>query len=148
MLKDVKGLTENMKELMDSIKPGLNAAQAEYVMVHLLEHNGKIKAKQDFAIDDDTVTVDIADMVICNKTSFTFNGFKYKFRAPHIGEMFSSKCDILDTCLVSTDDPEFTRFGEMPAFIMDWADDIVATVKLETTKGTIYGAADIIGKIQ
>lgn len=143
MLKDVKGLADNLTELMDSICPGLNAAEAEFVIVHLLAHNNRIKEVQEFRHGETTFAVDIKDMVICNKTEFQDGDKTYRFRAPKIGEYFTSGLHALQSCTLDGID-----YGEMPAYMLDWADDITATVKLETSCGTLNGAINIIGKTE
>lgn len=143
MLKDVKGLAENMTELMDSICPGLTAAESEFVIVHLLAHNGRIKERQEFEFAGQKVVVDINDMVICNKTEFQDDGKTYMFRAPRIGEFFISGLDALQSCTLDDID-----YGNMPAYMLDWADELLSTVKIDTPVGTIHGAINIIGKIE
>lgn len=143
MLKDVKGLAENMTELMDSICPGLTAAESEFVIVHLLAHNGRIKDRQEFDFNGQKITIDINDMVLCNKTEFIDGDKTYKFRAPRIGEFFISGLDALQSCTLDNID-----YGNMPAYMLDWADDLTATVKIDTPVGPIHGAINIIGKIE
>lgn len=131
MLKDVKDLDTNLKLLLDSICPNLTASEAEVVMLHLLEFNGKIQETDEYKL---------ADLKINVKTEFTFNGVVYKFREPLITETFGSEAQLLSALHISDAQIDF---GKMPAFVIKWAEQITAPVSLKE----LVGSSAILDKL-
>lgn len=138
LLRDMKGLDECMVGLLDSIRPGLTAAEADMVILHLLAFNKKIKTVETVG----GFEIDIDKTYFCAKYEFELDGKIFKFKPPMLTDKFTSKLDILQKQYIGEHD-----FGEMPAFVLDWADAIVSTIALDTPVGTVYGGANIIGEI-
>lgn len=143
LLKDLNGVDNCMAELLDSIRPGLNAAEADMVILHLLAFNKKLPTVQNI----DGFDVDIDKAYISAKYDFELNGKVIHFKPPVISDTFMSKLDIL----IKQYDREKTGFDidfeEAPAFVLDWADLIISTISLDTPFGKINGGSNIIGII-
>ncbi|HCN7864376.1 TPA: hypothetical protein N6384_004765, partial [Escherichia coli] len=60
LLKDVRSCDETLKILLDSICPGLNAAESELVMLNLCAFNGKCLEEKD--------GLKLSDVYICTET--------------------------------------------------------------------------------
>lgn len=142
LLKEVKSPQENFRLLIDSICPGLTAAEADVVSLHLLEFNGKIKDK---VIKDD-FEYSLSTLRITQRLEFQYAGHVFKFRAPEHFESFGGVDKMLSKCLISVDDKETeVDFMRMPAFVKKWADDISSTVSITGPHGDVRGIANIIG---
>ncbi len=63
LMKDVKGPDENMNLLLDSICPGLTAAESDIVVLHLLAFNNRIKE----TVVKDDFTYDLNKVYICQR---------------------------------------------------------------------------------
>lgn len=135
---DVK-MNTAITDFLDTICPGLNAAESEYIMVHLLAFNGKIQEKQTFG----DFVLDINNMYFVCETEFEYKGVKYEFNAPMITDMFSDGLDVLQKQYKGTG----VDFEEMPAFVLEWANKITGTVAIDTPQGTVYGGINIIGNV-
>lgn len=142
MLKDVKSPEENLAKLINSIHPGLSPAEIDFVSIHLLEFNGKIKNK----VVKDGFEYNISTLKISQRLEFQYGGHVFKFRAPNQFESFGAIDKMLAGCLETVDGKkEDVDFMKMPAFVKKWADDISNTVSIEGPNGDIRGAAAIIG---
>ena len=136
LLKEVRSCDETLKILLDSIHPGLNAAEAELVMLHICAFNGKcLEEKDGLRLDD---------VYICTESEFEFNGEKFKFTPP----MLSSEYTHDDANFLSNHyhDPS-VDFHNFPAFIMNWATGLRKTVAIDTPDGTIYGGINILDRL-
>ena len=132
LLKEVRSCDDTIKTLLDTICPGLNAAESEMVMLHLFAFNGKIKnTKGDLNVDN---------VYICTENTFTLNGKEYTFNSP----MLSSNVEIDDAKFLSMHSDSDYDFHNFPAFIMEWAKGLRKTVALDTPNGTIYGGINIM----
>jgi hypothetical protein len=142
LIKDVRDMSENMGILLDSICPGLTAAESDIVSLHLLEFNGKIKAES----IKDGFTYKLNDIYICQRLEFQFQGNTFYFRAPERYETFTTIDKMLDACFIKVNEStEKPNFLEMPAFVMKWADDITNTIAIPGPQGPIKGTAKILG---
>lgn len=139
LLKDVKALDENMRILVNSICPGLSSGEAELVVLHLLEFNGRMKD----VVVKDGFTYKLADVYICQRLSHQLNGIQYNFRSPELYERFSTPQDVLEKTF-RAEGSEVPDFGSMPAFVIKWADSIVNTVAIKGPKGVITGSLNIL----
>lgn len=136
LLKDVRSCDETLKILLDSICPGLNAAESELVMLNLCAFNGKCLEEKD--------GLKLSDVYICTETEFELNGKTFKFKNP----MYTSDPIIDDADFLSHHyhDPS-VDFHDFPAFIMDWATGLRKTIALDTPEGTIYGGINILDRL-
>lgn len=134
LVKEIKSLDEHLRVLIESIHPGLDGAEMEFVLVHIGAFNGRCKDQKTV----DNFTYDIKTMRIDRETTFELDK-TYKFRSPYLGETFNSAKDILES--TKTDD---TYYGSMPAFVVHWADKIASTVSIEGPNGRIEGCAKIM----
>lgn len=142
MLKEVKSPEENLSLLINSIHPGLTPAEIDYVSIHLLEFNGKIKSK----VVKDDFEYDLSTLRIVQRLEFQFAGHTFKFRAPKQFEGFGGVDKMLSKCLETVDGKkEDVDFMKMPAFVTKWADDISSTIAVSGPNGDIRGVAKIIG---
>lgn len=142
ILKDVKGPDENLKLLIDSICPNLSPAEVDFVSIHLLEFNGKIKSRKEI----DGYTYDINDVYVCQRLEFQYQGNTFYFRAPGKFEQFLTVSDMLSKCLLKVNDEvKEINFLEMPAFVLKWANDIFTTLAIPGPNGPITGIGNIIG---
>lgn len=133
LLKDPKSVDESMRILVDDIHPGLDGAEAEYVIVYLAAFNGRCKEQ----VTKDGFTYDITTMRIVRETKFEFEK-EYEFRSPYFGEVFLSAKHILTATHPDVD------WGQMPAFVAKWAEKITATIEIDGPNGPISGCADIL----
>lgn len=139
LLKDVKGLDENLRILVNSIQTGLSSGEAELLVLHLLEFNGRMK---DIVVKDG-FTYKLSDIYICQRLSHQLNGVQYNFRSPELYEQFSTPQDVLERTFIR-EGSEVPDFGSMPAFVIKWADSIVNTVAIKGPKGVIVGSLNIL----
>lgn len=139
LLKDVKALDENMRILVDSIQPGLSSGEAELMVLHLLEFNGRMKD----VVVKDGFTYKLEDIYICQRLSHQLNGITYNFRSPELYEQFSTPQDVLEKTY-RAEGSEVPDFGSMPAFVIKWANSIVNTVAIKGPKGVITGSLNIL----
>lgn len=141
LIKDVRDMSENMNILLDSICPGLSAAESDIVSLHLLEFNGKLKSS--VTIDD--FTYNLNDIYICQRLEFQYQGKTFYFRAPERFETFTTIDKMLSKCFIKINDSnESPNFLKMPAFVSKWADDITNTIAIPGPKGPIKGTAQIL----
>lgn len=143
LLKDINGIDNCMSELLDSIRPGLNAAEADMVILHLLAFNKKLPTIQTI----DGFDVDIDKAYISAKYEFELEGKQVYFIPPKVTDTFLSKLDILNKQFDRNKSGFDIDFEEAPAYVLDWADYIIATITLDTPFGKIHGGANIIGSI-
>ncbi|ABF72732.1 baseplate hub distal subunit [Aeromonas phage Aes012] len=143
LLKDMQGVDSCMIELLDSIRPGLTAAEADMVILHLLAFNKKLPTVQTINGFD----VDIDKAYISAKYEFELNGNILYFKPPMITDTFVSKLDILTKQYDKEKSGFDFNFEDAPAFVLDWADFIVSTISLDTPFGKINGGSNIIGII-
>ncbi|QQG32160.1 baseplate hub [Citrobacter phage CkP1] len=142
LIKDIRDLSENMGLLLDSIHPGLTAAESDIVCLHLLEFNGKLKSK----VIKDEFEYNINDIYICQRLEFQYSGNTFYFRAPHRYETFTTIDKMLSECFIKTNDSEeVPNFLKMPAFVSKWADDITNTIAIPGPHGPIKGVSQILG---
>lgn len=122
---------------MQSICPGLDAAENDYVSLHLLEFNNRIKPE----VTKNGFTYRLDDVYICQRTEFQYGGREYKFRSHQPFEQFGPVDDVLNTLYLGDDVPDFL---DMPAFVSKWADDITSTVAIPGPLGPIKGMSQIM----
>lgn len=136
LLKEVRTCEETLRVLLDSIHEGLNAAEAEMVMLHLCAFNGKCFEEKD--------GLSINDVYICTETEFKIGDQEFKFNSP----VYTTSADIDDAEFLNKhyNDPA-VDFHDFPAFIMDWAAGLRKTIALDTPDGTIYGGLKIMERL-
>ncbi|UOX40572.1 baseplate hub distal subunit [Aeromonas phage GomatiRiver_11] len=143
LMKDMSetGLNESIQTLIDSIRPGLTMAEADMVMLHLLAFNKKVKTVEMVG----GFEVDIDKAYLCGKYEFDLEGHPVYFIPPVMGQTFLTAVDVLEKQF----DRERTGFDidfeEAPAYVLDWASDIMKTVALDTPNGTVFGGSNIVG---
>lgn len=141
LLKDVKAPEEHLKAIINSIRTDLTAAEANIVIAHVLEFNGKIKSE----VEKDGFVYKLSDLYICQRLEFQFGGNTFYFRAPNHGEVFTTPDDVLDKCFVRVNDSDVKPdFMEMPAFVYSWADDITINVAIKGPQGPLKGLSKIL----
>lgn len=124
--------------VLKSIHPDLTAAENDFVAIHLLAFNAKIKNK----VTKDGFTYDIEDVYICQRLEQQFQGNSFKFRSNKPFEKFVSVDELLSSCFISVNDStECPDFMDMPAFVTKWADDITSTIAIQGPNGRIKGLA-------
>lgn len=142
IIKDVRDPAENLTRLIDSIHPGLEPAEIDFVSLHLLEFNGRIKPK----VVKNGFEYSLNTLRISQRLEFQFAGNVFKFRAPKAFETFGAINTMLSTCLVSVNDENIeVDFMKMPAFVKKWADDISCTLAIDGPNGDVRGVSAIIG---
>ncbi|WJZ28093.1 baseplate hub distal subunit [Serratia phage 92A1] len=137
LVKDPKPGDESLRMLIDSIHPGLDGAEQEMVLVYLAAFNGRCnetKTVGDF-------TYDISTIKVIRKTEFSIGDEVYTFRSPNFGETFISAKDILN----STGSQDF---GQMPAYVANWAEQIISTIQMDGPDGPISGCGAILGILE
>lgn len=144
LFKSPRAADQVVIDLLRSIDENLTGAESEYVLVHLLAYNDRIQSKQTLS----GFVVDIDSMYMCNKTKFTLDGVEYTFKAPRLGRVFGSSIDVLNECFRECSTGDIPDFSVMPARVLNWADDILKTVAIDTPMGTVYGSSNIIGELE
>lgn len=138
IVKDIRTGDENIRLLIRSIHDGLDGAESEFVLVHLAAFNGRCKEKKVV----DGFEYNINTLKIVRELSFEFKD-TFEFRSPQFGETFTSAKNILEsTKTVDVD------FGNMPAFVGQWAEKIVSTITMDGPYGPIEGCAQILGILE
>lgn len=137
MVKDEKNPLVALKTIMNSIHPGLNAAETDFISLHLLEFNNKLKSE----VTKDGFIYKLDNVYICQRLEFQFGGKEYKFRSHEPFEQFGPVDDVLKTLYLGDDIPDFL---DMPAFVSKWADDITSTVAIPGPNGPIKGMLQIM----
>lgn len=141
LLKNPCGADENMIKLVNSICPGLNAAESEIVLLHVLEFNGKIKSE---------VTVNgkvfkVSDVYISQRLEHQYHGNIFYFRSPEPFETFVTPDDVLEKCFIRVNDSDVVpEFMDMPAFVTKWADAITTKISIKGPKGQLDGLSEIL----
>ncbi|AFU64132.1 baseplate hub distal subunit [Salmonella phage STML-198] len=142
LIKEVRDLSENMGILLDSIHPGLTAAESDLVCLHLLEFNGKLKS----TVMKDGFTYNINDIYICQRLEFQYQGITFYFRSPDRYEVFTTVDKMLSSCFIKTNlSDEAPDFLRMPAFVSKWADDITNMIAIPGPHEPIKGTSKILG---
>ncbi|CCI88769.1 phage baseplate hub [Yersinia phage phiR1-RT] len=141
ILNSVKAAESHLRDLLQSISPGLTAPEGELVLLHVLQFNGRLKDKE---IEGHTYSVD--DVVIRQILTHQFQGNVFKFKSPQPFETFASVDQMLSELLISVNDEKVdVDFMKMPAFVSKWADQITYGIALDTHRGTIKGLTNILG---
>lgn len=141
LMKDVKSPEGHIRTLINSIRPDLTAAEANVVLLHTLEFNGKIKE----SVTKDGFTYNINDVYVSQRLEHQFNGYTFYFRAPNQFESFSTPDDVLEKCFLRVNDSEVVPdFMNMPAFVYSWADDITTNIAIKGPYGPLKGLSKIL----
>ena len=126
---------------MDSICPGLTAAETDFVALHVLAFNNRLKDE----VTVDGFTYKLNDVYICQRLEQQFSGHTFYFRSNEPFEQFGPVDDVLEKCFLKVDDStECPDFMGMPAFVSKWADDITSTVAIPGPNGPIKGIIPIM----
>ncbi|ADI96434.1 gp28 baseplate hub distal subunit [Acinetobacter phage Ac42] len=144
LIKEIRSKSENMKRLMDSIQKGLTVAERDIVTLHLFEFNTEMPNK--CFVNDQEITLD--DVYVCQKLKFTYQDKVFKFKSYH-GDQIDVVPELLQSCLVSVKDSngnelDHPNFMDMPAFVVNWAEQILQTIAVDTPNGTVRGLNDIM----
>lgn len=141
IMKDVKGPDENMSLLLDSICPGLTAAESDIVVLQLLAFNNKLKE----SVVKDGFEYKLSDVYICQRLTQRLAGVEFKFRAPERYSKLGTIDYILSSHLETVDGKvEDINFMELPAYVIKWADDLVNTVAINGPNGPIKGLLKVM----
>ncbi|HHB0793444.1 TPA: hypothetical protein ACOA2N_003421 [Vibrio cholerae] len=130
LLRDAKSPEETLKIVLDEINTDLTRSEAKLVLYHVLEFNGKIK--KTFEYKGQTYSID--DIYILPRPEFTYQGKTYTFKEPSIDQRFFSAKDILETLCT-----EEVDFGNMPAFVYKWADELNKSIAIKLSDKIVYG---------
>lgn len=138
-------MTEAMKQILQSICKNMSVSEKDFVMLHLLAYNGKIKEKT--TIDGHEYS--IFDVKLSQQLKFWIGDTEYRFRTPTeletkptIDQVLTSNCVSVKKDGVSQPIPDFL---EMPAFVHDWVYKICDSISLSTEHGDIKGLYNLIG---
>lgn len=134
---------DSLKALLKTVSPNLSLAERDVLTLHILAYNERMPNK--IIVDD--FEYDLDNVYICQKLKFQFNDFEFKFRSPTM-ELLKGPADILlKTCCVyvkkgdqKIDIPDFM---DMPAFVMNWVEQITKTVAIDGPNGPIKGLYEI-----
>lgn len=126
-----------LRKIMQSIFPNLTAAESDFVSLHLLEFNGKLKDKREI----NGFTYKLDDVYICQRLEFSYQGKTFKFRSNKPYEEFGPVDNLLETLYLGEDVPDFL---DMPAFVAKWADDITSTLAIPGPNGPVKGLLKIM----
>lgn len=141
LLREVKDVGENMQRLIDSICPGVTPAEADFVSLHILEFNGKIKS----TVIKDGFEYKIDDVYISQRLEFQYQGNTFYFKAPNKYEEIGTVDMLLSKCFLRVNDSdEKPDFLKMPAFVVKWAEDLTKTLSIEGPNGSIRGMSEIV----
>lgn len=146
IMSEDKSLVENIKLLINSIHPGLSVAERDIVSLHILEFNGKIdssKIVKGFEYKLDT-------LVISQKLKFGYDDYEFKFKSVTDDLSGAPLDEVLNRCCVyakkNGEKIDIPNFKNMPAFVANWANQIMDTVEIDGPNGSkIKGAANIMG---
>lgn len=136
LVKDVQDPIKALRVIMDSIHPGLDAAKSDFLTLHLMEFNNKLLSERTI----DGFTYRLADVYICQRLSFQFQGNEFNFRSHRQYEELGPVDNVLKTLFIG-EPPEFL---DMPAFVAKWADDILNTVAIPGPNGPVKGMLKIL----
>jgi hypothetical protein len=137
LVKDEKDPIKALGIMMRSVYPDLSAAENDYVALHLLEFNGRIKD----TVVKDGFTYKLSELYICQRLEFQFQGKTYKFKSHKPFDTFGPVDEVLKSLYLGDDVPDFL---DMPAFVAKWADDITSTVAIPGPDGPIKGLLKVM----
>lgn len=141
LLNKVSSPEEHIKALIGSIRKDLTFAEANFVLLHVLEFNGKIKD----SVTKDGFTYRISDAYICQRLEHQYSGNTFYFRSPEQDEKFTTPDDVLAKCFIRVNDSDVVPdFLSLPAFVYSWADDIVTSVAIKGPYGPVKGLSKIL----
>lgn len=141
LLNKVTSPEEHIKVLVNSIRPDLTYAEANLVLLHVLEFNGKIKE----SVVRDGFTYRISDAYICQRLEHQYSGNTFYFRSPEQDEKMITPEDVLKKCFIRVNDSDVVPdFLSLPAFVYNWADDIMTTVAIKGPYGPVKGLSKIL----
>lgn len=137
LIKNEDNPLKALQKLMNSIYPDMDAAESDFVALHLLAFNGRIK--DSVTIDNFTYSLDT--LYICQKLNFQYQGNEFKFKSYKAFQDFGPVDEVLNSLYIGDDIPDFL---DMPAFVSKWADDITSTVAILGPDGPIRGLLQIM----
>lgn len=137
LVKNEMNPIEALNKIMGSIYKGLTAAENDFVALHLLEFNGKLKSES----SKDGFKYSLSDMYICQKLEFQYGGHTYKFKSHSPFDQFGSVDMVLQNLYIGDLVPDFM---DMPAFVSKWADEITTTIAIPGPNGPIKGMLKIM----
>lgn len=132
-----------LHELLKMIHPNLSVAERDLITLHLLAYNGRIKNKT--VIDGHEISVD--DAVICQKLKFDHGDYSFKFKSPKLMESLDTIGTMLNENCISAKykgEPIDFDFWEAPAFVDNWAYDIMRTVSIKVGDSEVTGVYNIV----
>lgn len=137
LVKDEKNPIIALQKIMQSIYPNLDAAEGDYVALHLLAFNGKLKEK----VEKNGFIYSLDTLYICQRLNFQYSGKEYKFKSHKQFQDFGPVDSVLESLYLGDDVPDFL---DMPAFVAKWADDITQTVAIQGPHGPVKGLLAIM----
>lgn len=137
LTKNIENPVEILDVIVKSIEPGLSLAEYDYMILHLLEFNFKIKSEVEY----NGQTLYLKDVYISQKLNFTYQGNEYIFNSPD--RLISGTADqiLAETYTGNAGEVDFL---EMPAFVSKWLKSMTDTLSIKTNNGIISGAAKIM----
>lgn len=137
MTKNIENPVECMEIILKSIHPNLSVAEYDYLIMFLLEFNGKLNS----SIEHNNETLYLKDIYISQLTEFQFQGNTFKFNSPPRG-VTGLPDEVLGKYY--TGNQGEIDFLEMPAFVLNWMNQLVDTISIRTKSGKITGSGAIM----
>lgn len=127
-------------ELVKSICPGLSRAERDVVLLHTLEYNGKLLAERNgFKLDN---------IEICQQLKFHIGDYSFRFTTPSTEDLFAVPEEVLNISIRESrykgeliENPDFFN---MPAYVKNWLELILTTVKMTSDDGEVISGLDEI----
>lgn len=134
---------ESMKALLRTIDPHLSLAERDLITLHILTYNERMPS----AVEVDGFEYKIDNVYVCQKLKFIHGDYEFKFRSPTF-ELLKGPADILlkECCVYvkhSGEKIDVPDFMDMPAFVMNWVEQITKTVAIDGPNGPIKGLYEI-----
>ena len=140
LIKQPEHVSDALSKILESItKDKLSNGEAEYIIMHILEFNGKLKS----SVVKDGFEFDINDCIIATEKTYKIGETEYHFRKPYKFEIFDNVIDLLEKTYKGNDKPDFIKF---PAFVIKWSDEIRTSLILTSKckKKTLYNLTQIM----
>lgn len=144
LIKDIKDPHDVTRVIINSIHKGLTKAEQDLAYIHLLHFNDKLNGS--FTHDGIEYTID--DIKITQKLKFHIDDYEFRFKTPTIEDSNTPIEQILDKALIwvkyKNEKIDPIPFEKMPAFVAEWAVDIISTVSIQKNGEIVKGLHDIV----
>lgn len=141
LIKNPEHVSDALSKILKTITTDqLNNSEAEYIILHILEFNNKIKKS---VVIDDGYEFDIDDVSIPTDRTYMINDKAYHFRKPYKFEIFDNVVDLLEKTYKGDDNPDFIN---LPAYVLKWSDEIRSSLILTSKckRKTLYNLTQIM----